>query len=102
VRGVRWWNVRHPAAYAQRLGAGHTPAAGRERLTAAEQHMEEVMLRARLAEGLPLSLLTAPAQAAAERMVDDTLIDRSAHDSGSLVLTLKGRLLADAVIRDLT
>jgi len=64
--------------------------------------MEEIMLRARLAEGLPLTLLTGTALAESERMVDDTLIDRSAHAAGRLVLTLKGRLLADAVIRDLT
>ncbi len=102
VRGVRWWNVRHPAAYAQRLAAGQSPAAARERLTASERQMEEIMLRVRLAEGLPLSVLAAPAVTATERMVADSLIDRSAHDRGQLVLTIKGRLLADAVIRDLT
>ncbi|HVT67740.1 MAG TPA: radical SAM family heme chaperone HemW [Trebonia sp.] len=102
VGGVRWWNVKHPAAYAARLAAGRSPAAARERLTPAEQRMEEIMLRARLAEGLPLSLLAGAALDDTERMVDDSLIDRSAHAAGSLVLTPRGRLLADAVIRDLT
>jgi putative oxygen-independent coproporphyrinogen III oxidase len=102
VGGVRWWNVKHPTAYAARLASGKSPAAARERLTAAERRMEEIMLRVRLADGLPLSLLTATAAAQAERMVDDHLIDRSAHAAGRLVLTLRGRLLADAVIRDLT
>ena len=102
VGGVRWWNVKHPSAYAARLSAGRSPAAARERLTAAERGMEEIMLRARLAEGLPLTLLTGTALAESERMVDDRLIDRSAHAAGRLVLTLKGRLLADAVVRDLT
>jgi putative oxygen-independent coproporphyrinogen III oxidase len=102
VGGVRWWNVKHPSAYAQRLAAGRSPAAARERLTAAERRMEEIMLRARLAEGLPLSLLTATALEHTERMLDDSLIDRAACESGRLVLTLRGRLLADAVIRDLT
>jgi oxygen-independent coproporphyrinogen-3 oxidase len=102
VGGVRWWNVKHPTAYAARLAAGKSPAAARERLTAAMMRMEEIMLRVRLADGLPLSLLTATAAAEAERMVDDHLIDRSAHAAGRLVLTLRGRLLADAVIRDLT
>jgi putative oxygen-independent coproporphyrinogen III oxidase len=100
--GVRWWNVRHPTAYAQRLSAGQSPAAARERLTAAERRMEDIMLRARLAEGLPLSLLTASARDQSERMVLDGLIDPAAHAAGTLVLTLRGRLLADAVIRDLT
>ena len=102
VGGVRWWNVKHPSAYAARLAAGHSPAAARERLTAAEQRMEEIMLRARLAEGLPLSLLSATARAETERMLAMSLIDRAAHAAGRLVLTLPGRLLADAVIRDLT
>jgi putative oxygen-independent coproporphyrinogen III oxidase len=102
VGGVRWWNVKHPAAYAARLSAGRSPAAARERLTAAERRMEEIMLRARLAEGLPLTLLSGAASDYPERMVADGLLDPSAHAAGRLVLTLRGRLLADAVIRDLT
>jgi oxygen-independent coproporphyrinogen-3 oxidase len=102
VGGVRWWNVKHPSAYAARLAAGRSPAAARERLTAGMRRMEEIMLRARLAEGLPLTLLTGTALADSERMVADALIDPSAHAAGRLVLTLKGRLLADAVVRDLT
>src|SRR5690606_35562837 len=31
VAGLRWWNVKHPAAYAQRLAASESPAAGTER-----------------------------------------------------------------------
>ena len=102
VGGVRWWNVKHPAAYAARLAAGRSPAAARERLTAPERQMEEIMLRARLAGGLSLTLLAGTAAAEAQRMVDDGLLDRSAYAAGRLVLTLRGRLLADAVIRDLT
>jgi putative oxygen-independent coproporphyrinogen III oxidase len=102
VGGVRWWNVKHPAAYAARLAASRSPAAARERLTAAMSRMEEIMLRARLAEGLPLSLLGGTAADEAERMVAEALVDPSAHAAGKLVLTLKGRLLADAVVRDLT
>lgn len=102
VGGVRWWNVKHPAAYAARLSAGRSPAAARERLTASMRRMEEIMLRARLAEGLPLTLLEGAASDYPERMVDDGLLDPSAYAAGRLVLTLRGRLLADAVIRDLT
>jgi putative oxygen-independent coproporphyrinogen III oxidase len=102
VGGVRWWNVKHPAAYASRLAAGKSPAAARERLTAAERRMEEIMLRVRLAEGLPLTRLTDTASADTERMLADALIDPSAHAAGRLVLTRRGRLLADAVIRDMT
>ncbi len=102
VGGVRWWNVRHPAAYASRLAAGRSPAQAREVLTAAERRMEEIMLRARLAEGLPLTVLTGDAPGYAERSVAAALLDASAYADGRLVLTREGRLLADAVIRDLT
>ncbi len=59
VGGVRWWNVKHPAAYASRLAAGTSPGHGRELLTPADQHVEDVMLRVRLSDGLPLDRLEA-------------------------------------------
>jgi len=102
VGGTRWWNVRHPTAYKARLAAGQSPAQAREVLTAAERRMEEIMLRTRLAEGAPLSVLTAGALLSAERSVAAALLDQSAYAAGRLVLTRQGRLLADAVIRELT
>jgi putative oxygen-independent coproporphyrinogen III oxidase len=102
VGGTRWWNVRHPSAYAARLAQGRSPAQAREVLTTAERRMEEIMLRTRLAEGAPLSVLTPAALAYAERAVATSLADPAAFAGGRLVLTRQGRLLADAVIRDLT
>ncbi len=102
VGGTRWWNVRHPSAYSARLAAGRSPAQAREVLTAAERRMEEIMLRTRLAEGAPLSALTPGALLSAERCVEAALLDDCAYAAGRLVLTRRGRLLADAVIRDLT
>src|SRR5262249_54637830 len=57
VGGVRWWNVRHPSAYGQRLAGGQSPAQARERLDEAQQHTQEGMLGLRLAEGLSASSL---------------------------------------------
>src|SRR6476659_6765242 len=57
VGGVRWWNVKHPTAYAGRLAAGTSPGHARELLTGADRHVEDVMLRVRLSEGLPLDVL---------------------------------------------
>jgi oxygen-independent coproporphyrinogen-3 oxidase len=102
VGGVRWWNVRHPAAYAARLAAGESPGQGREVLSAADRRLEDVLLRLRLAEGLPLSSLDPAGLAAAGRAVADGLLEPAAHRSGLAALTLRGRLLADAVVRDLT
>ncbi|MEV4385804.1 radical SAM family heme chaperone HemW, partial [Micromonospora sp. NPDC049580] len=67
VGGVRWWNVKHPTTYAQRLASGASPGLAREVLTVDEAHMEDVMLRLRLASGLPLAVLDAAGRAGAER-----------------------------------
>ena len=101
VGGMRWWNVKHPSAYAQRLAQGHSPGQGRELLTAAETHMEDVMLRLRLAEGLPLAVLDPAGVAGARRALEQGLLDEAGYRAGQAVLTLRGRLLADAVVRDL-
>jgi oxygen-independent coproporphyrinogen-3 oxidase len=98
---VRWWNVKHPAAYAGRLADGTSPAHAREVLTAADRRVEDVLLRLRLAEGLPLAGLSAAGQAAAGRALTDGLLAAPAYDDGRAVLTLRGRLLADAVVREL-
>ena len=99
--GVRWWNVRHPVAYADRLSAGESPAHARETLTAEDRHTEDVMLRLRLREGLPLRDLDEAGLAGAKRAAADGLLDPGQHTAGRAVLTLRGRLLADAVVRDL-
>jgi putative oxygen-independent coproporphyrinogen III oxidase len=102
VGGTRWWNVRHPSAYAARLAAGTSPAAAREILSPQQRAMEQVMLGLRLADGLPLSDIGGPAKAAAEAWLARGYLDDSCWQAGKLVLTRNGRLLADAIIRDLT
>jgi oxygen-independent coproporphyrinogen-3 oxidase len=101
VGGVRWWNVKHPRTYASRLAAGESPGHGREVLTADMAYTEDVLLRLRLAGGLPLSTLDANGRAAALRARTDGLLDARSYAAGRAVLTLRGRLLADAVVRDL-
>lgn len=102
VGGVRWWNVKHPAAYAQALAEGRTPGAGREVLSAQDRRVERILLELRLAAGCPLDLLAPQGHRAAERAVADGLLEpRPYQREGRAVLTLRGRLLADAVVRDL-
>jgi coproporphyrinogen III oxidase-like Fe-S oxidoreductase len=98
IGGVRWWNVKHPSAYAGRLADKASPAYARELLTAEDRHVEEVMLGLRLAEGLPLGRLDDVERSAADQAVADGLLR---YESDRAVLTLRGRLLADGVIRDL-
>ena len=101
VGDERWWNVKHPATYADRIATGQSPAAEREVLTGEQRAMERVMLGLRLAEGLEVRDLAPRAVPVAEEFVADGLLDPSAWATGRLVLTDRGRLLADAVIRDL-
>ena len=101
VGGVRWWNVKHPAAYADRIAAGHSPNAGRETLSDDTRLVETIMLRIRLREGMPIAELTASGRVAVAELIADELVDAKAAIGGRLVLTLRGRLLADAVVRTL-
>jgi len=99
VGGVRWWNVKHPAAYTERLSAGSSPAHAREVLDDEARRFEDVMLRVRLVDGLPLEVLPAERRAAIDELSADGLVDPALLVSGRLVLTRRGRLLADAVVR---
>jgi len=101
VGGVRWWNVKHPAAYASRLGAGESPAAGRETLDAETRRVESVLLRSRIADGLPVGLLQPSGRTAVAGLIADGLVNGEAALGGNVVLTRRGRLLADAVVRRL-
>jgi putative oxygen-independent coproporphyrinogen III oxidase len=101
VGGVRWWNVKHPAAWARRLAAGESPAQAREVLDAANRRAERVLLETRLAQGLDLSVLDDAGHAATVDLAAGGLLEQQRLAEGRLVLTRRGRLLADAIVRDL-
>lgn len=107
VGGVRWWNVKHPAKYAELLSRRRSPAAAREILSTSDRQLERVMLELRLVDGLVVDALDPAARKQARAAAADGLLDPAALDGvhgrfGRCVLTLKGRLLADAVVRRLT
>ncbi|WUJ68280.1 radical SAM family heme chaperone HemW [Kribbella soli] len=98
VAGTRWWNVKHPTAYAERLNTNQSPAQARETLDEETRRIERVLLEVRLEAGLPREVLDEPGRAAADQVVEDGL---AVMNGDRLVLTDRGRLLADAVVRDL-
>lgn len=98
VGGTRWWNVKHPARYAQTLTDGRLPVAGSERLDPADVHTERVMLAVRLRTGLPVAELDA-AETRAMRVSETDGLVRVEGDR--MILTDRGRLLADGVVRDI-
>lgn len=102
VGGVRWWNVKHPRAYADRLNQDLSPALGREVLTEHTRLQEDIMLRLRTLEGLPTGQLPSGSHPEVAIAIAEGLIDPRQVFEGRIVPTLKGRLMADHLARVLT
>ncbi|MFA5711083.1 radical SAM family heme chaperone HemW [Mycolicibacterium sp.] len=98
IGDTRWWNAKHPNAYAQMLADRALPIAGFEVLDARDRHVEDVLLQIRMRTGLPLTLLDADERGRARAAVADGLLTEADR---RLRLTDRGRLLADGVVRDL-
>ncbi len=98
IGGMRFWNRKHPRSYVAELDAGRSPAQAGELLSEGDRRVERVMLELRLAEGLDLSVLTSSERA---RVPDVVAADLGILQAEKLILTLRGRLLADGVVRDL-
>ena len=113
---MRWWNVKNPAAYAARLRDGRSPAYAGEILDEDTRELERVMLGMRTSEGIELAGLPGTRQAdeagaalgdgavsggRVAALIADGLIDGAAALGGRVILTLRGRLLADYVTREL-
>ncbi|MDR7293502.1 oxygen-independent coproporphyrinogen-3 oxidase [Pseudoglutamicibacter albus] len=110
IGGIRWWNVKHPSAYQQRIDAGVSPALAREVPSADARHLENIMLSIRLASGLPVSMLSLSERGRLPGFVARGLghiVDGAGNekptpeDGDRFTLTLKGRLLADGLVLEL-
>ena len=96
--GTRSWNLKHPAAWAARVDAMESPAHESEVLTSVDVAHEEIMLRLRLREGMPLSVLSEDGLKEAKQAVLDGLLDPEHFENNLAVLTFLGRLLADGLV----
>jgi len=104
VGGVRWWNLKHPSAYSGKLSEGVSPAAGRETLTDRTRLEERILLEIRVESGLSVEqvkLVNPDAGKLIAGFIADELVDPAAAIRGTLRLTLKGRLLADSLVRQI-
>jgi oxygen-independent coproporphyrinogen-3 oxidase len=101
VGGVRWWNVKHPVRYAAALESARSPAAGRETLNEQAKLTERIMLGVRMRAGLPVSAVPEAGRDKVPQLLSWGLLEPAGYHAGTLVLTQRGRLLADAVVRDL-
>lgn len=103
VGGVRWWNVKHPATYANKLRSGESPAADSERLTQENQLIELLMLGMRTREGVRLTDLEqlgfnvdSPEVTA---LVAEGLVIVSDDSDARVQVPETRRLLADLVVK---
>lgn len=94
--GVRWWNVKHPSKYQEKLALFESPMQEREVLTDSQKKDEKLMLQIRLNEGIPVEILDNSQIAKLESYQDQIL-----RIDNRLVLTPSGRLIADRIVRDL-
>jgi oxygen-independent coproporphyrinogen-3 oxidase len=101
IGGVRWWNAKHPAAYAERVEGGFSPAVGREVLDIDSRETERIMLRTRISEGIEIASLGGRSADVVAALVAEDLAHAEAALAGVLTLTRRGRLLADVVVRRL-
>ena len=93
IGNERWENVRDTAAYTQRVLAGESAGAFREKLTPTQRAGEIAAFRMRTAEGMPREELTPWATSMAE-LEKIGLLETSGEN---LRLTRRGRMLADSV-----
>ncbi|MEI6216958.1 MAG: radical SAM family heme chaperone HemW [Actinomycetes bacterium] len=99
--GRRWWNVKHPTAYRDRVAKGQSPLQGEEILTASEKESERVMLEIRMPAGIELSTLGSAAAARISNYLASGHINAQIWEQGRLSLTLSGRLIADRIVREI-
>ncbi|MYM20557.1 coproporphyrinogen III oxidase [Brevibacterium sp. 5221] len=99
IGGVRFWNAKHPLAWTQRLAEGLSPAVGREVLDPQTREIERIMLAARVRRGLALDSLPPGAQDLVAGFGAAGLLE---PDGPWFAPTLRGRLLADYMVRELT
>ena len=101
INGRRWWNVKHPTAYRERIEEGHAPMQANEVLTEEEMAREEIMLLLRLPAGLSIDSFNPAQRTALEDFVAQGYFEQDPWEQGLLTLSRSGRLIADRIVREL-
>ena len=101
VGGRRFWNVKHPNAYAERILATGDPMQAEEFLDLSQKWTEELMLRIRLSEGIEFSFFTPSQLAVVEGFLLLGFVLQDSWADQRVVLSRTGRLLADRIVREI-
>ena len=97
----RWWNIKHPQSYQERIMLNESPILERETLTNENKADEFILLQIRRREGIPHSQLSTPQIHVAERFIESGHLDKESWAQQKLVLSKNGRLIADRIVREM-
>ena len=99
--GVRFWNVKHPTAYAERINNGVAPVQDSETLSTEDKENERIMLEIRLRNGIDLATLSQTQLAKLASYKQTGHLCQESWDSGRVALTQSGRLIADRIVQEI-
>ena len=99
VDGKRFWNLKHPTTYKQKLFAGESPILDSEQLTAEQIKDEAILLQIRMREGLEIALLQPHQLEVLAEYRHNGFVE---INEDRVLLTPTGRLIADRIVREIT
>ena len=101
LNGKRFWNVKHPNLYKERVLANQSPVADSEVLEELQIESERLMLSLRLPSGVDKQSLNEIQLADLSSYVESGHLDQANWNQGRATLTLDGRLIADRILRQI-
>ena len=97
--GKRFWNVKHPNLYKERIQNQQSVVADSEVLKKDQIESERLMLLLRLPSGIEKQTLNQIQLSELSEFVESGHLDRANWNLGRASLTLNGRLIADRILR---
>lgn len=101
LNGKRFWNVKHPNLYKERIIANKSPVADSEILEELQIESERLMLSLRLPSGVDKQSLNELQLEELSSYVESGHLDQANWNQGRATLTLDGRLIADRILRQI-
>ena len=101
LNGKRFWNVKHPNLYKEKIHSNKSPIADSEELEEIQINSEKLMLSLRLPSGVRKESLNQEQISELSEYVQSGHLDLSNWNQGRATLTLEGRLIADQILRQI-
>ncbi|MFY7935676.1 MAG: radical SAM family heme chaperone HemW [Candidatus Nanopelagicus sp.] len=101
LNGERFWNVKHPNSYKEKIELNQLPIADSEILNKNQIESERLMLSIRLTSGIETKSLNEKQLNNLAGYVDSGHLNHSDWQRGRATLTLDGRLIADRIVREI-